>query len=651
MALTRRLGQAAYGAVFTLLLPALLVTWAWRLDHSGMAFWPLPLLPWVGVASAIIGLLLMAASMRVLWNKGHGLPMNAFPPTRFVMSATYAVLSHPIYAGFVLIVGGISIAMNSPSGFWVVTPVAALAAVALVAGYEGPRLRARFGDADSWTPMFAIPAARPSKATLGRKISATLLALTPWAAMYSLLSMMPEPQGAVDLRMAWETAIPTAAWTMWIYSAAYPAVIIAPLLLRTDIELRRFVIAAWLATLIGFGVMLVFPCRAAFLPLSYDGLNAWLANANRTLDAEWLALPSFHVLWIVFAFYCFTTRFSRLAPLWFGLAAIVCASCLTTGSHAVLDVASGVGLGLLCWHREKCWQSLVRAAEKLGNSWNAIQVGPVRIINHAVWSAAAATVGLLVVYRVAGSNVIAEVAMVFGSGLIAAGAWGYWLEGGGRLSRPFGYYGFLFGAMGMLAVLAVTDADASPRLVAAFAIGAPLAQAIGRLRCLVQGCCHGKPVVSASGIRVVHPNSRVAALSHLHGIPVHPTQLYSIAGNLLIFAVLWRFWELGATSSFLGGMYLILSSLARFVEEQYRGEPQTLKKYGLAIYQWLAVALFVTGILFSMTSGAHLAPAFSITMDGAVISLAAGVVAGVFMSVDLPYSRRRFSRLTVSPKP
>jgi len=336
-----------------------------------------------------------------------------------------------------------------------------------------------------------------------------------------------------------------------------------------------------------------------------------------------------------------------MAPLWAGLSGLVCASCLATGSHAVLDVISGIGLALACWHHEKCWRFLLGCAEKLGNSWSAVQVGPVRIISHATWSAAAAMVGLLEVTRVAGPHLIVDIAVVFGAGLIAAGAWGYCLEGGGRLSRPFGYYGFLFGSVGMLGILALVDKEASQRLVAAFAIGAPLAQAVGRLRCLVQGCCHGKPVANAFGIRIVHPNSRVTTLGHLHDIPVHPTQLYSIAGNLLIFLFLQRMWDIGTTSSFLGGMYLVLSSLARFAEEQYRGEPQTLRKHGLAVYQWIAIALFAFGILFSMTAGVQVVAAWPITLAGLVISVAGGMVAAIFMSIDFPYSRRRFSRLTV----
>ena len=137
-------------------------------------------------------------------------------------------------------------------------------------------------------------------------------------------------------------------------------------------------------------------------------------------------------------------------------------------------------------------------------------------------------------------------------------------------------------------------------------------------------------------------------MSHLHGIPIHPTQVYSIASNLIIFGCLWRLWQNGSTATFIGGLYLILASLARFVEEQYRGEPQTPKLFDLSVYQWLAVGLFVAGMAVSMIDGMPMQVVSVIRWDGALTSMAAGLLAAAFMSVDFPSSQWRFSRLTVS---
>lgn len=647
MALNPRLGQTLYGGLFIILLPALLAIWAWRLDQSTMEFWPIPVPFWVGVGLLLAGLSLMLASMHALWVIGQGLPMNAYPPPRYVVTSTYAVFAHPIYVGFISTVAGLSIAVDSPAGLWVVTPVMVLAVIALVAGYEGPRLRGRFGDRLD-PPLLGLPANTPTHAVWIRRWAAIVIALGPWAILYSLFSAMPTPTGAVELRMAWESEIPKVSGSIWVYSMAYPFAISGPLLLSTHQELRRYVIGAWLATGLGLVWILCFPGRAALLPLVSEGLSAELVALNRLLDAEWLALPSFHMIWVVLAAYCFTRRFPKWAPLWLLMVIAVGLSCILTGSHAVVDVLGGGLLGIACWHHQALWRGVVHYAEQLGNSWSAIHYGPIRLISHAWWSGIAAAVGIWLVLWLAGANFIGPIIWVFSMGLLSAGAWGYWLEGGTRLSRPFGYYGFLFGAMFGLGVLGLFDRTTAHVLMAAFACAAPLAQVIGRLRCLVQGCCHGRPVQQAIGIRIVNPQSRVTALSDLHGVPIHPTQLYSIIGNLLIFACLWRLWHCEATTTFVGGLYLVLSSLARFVEECYRGEPQTFRIFDLAIYQWLAVILFPVGIMVSMIAGMPIQIAAGMTLSGVWAALAAGLLAAFLMSVDFPASQRRFSRLTVS---
>ncbi len=70
----------------------------------------------------------------------------------------------------------------------------------------------------------------------------------------------------------------------------------------------------------------------------------------------------------------------------------------------------------------------------------------------------------------------------------------------------------------------------------AIAVGAPLAQAIGRIGCTINGCCYGKPVSLPWAVIYTHP----ASACGLKGIPLHPTQIYFLLWNLVVFAVLWR---------------------------------------------------------------------------------------------------------------
>lgn len=644
MGIARIAGKLGYGALFIALWPGLLALWAWRLDTSGIAFWPQPFPAWVGAALTVCGMACMAVSMWALWTKGRGLPMNAFPPSQYVSTSTYAILAHPIYFGFTLMAAGASILANSTSGLWIVTPLSALAAIALVVGYEGPKLRERFGNPAGY-PLLGLPPGEETDAQFSRRLATGAIALGPWALAYATFSLLPAPEGAGELRFAYEYSLPRADWTIWLYSLSYPFVIASPLVLRTHAELRRFVVGAWAATFVGYALMILVPGKAALLSSDYTGLTSLLAQANRSLDADWLAFPSFHALWSVFAAYCFSRRWPTLKVVWWLLAAGISVSCITTGSHAFIDVPAGFFLGILCWRIDRLWIRLIRACERLGNSWGAVEIGPVRVINHASWSALAASSGTALALFLAGPSHATNAAIVV-IGLLSAGAWGYWLEGGGRLSRPFGYYGFLCGAMAALGLLGILRGDIAP-LAAGFAAAAPLAQAIGRLRCLVQGCCHGKAVKRADGLRVTHPMSRVIALANLGGIPIHPTQLYSIIGNVVIALVLLRLLTTGAPWTFIGGLYLVLSSLARFTEEHFRGEPQTNIHCGLTIYQWLAVAFFLAGCVVTMLHGSVVTAALTMNWAVGLVSGLAGIIAAFCMSIDFPKSQSRFSRLTV----
>ena len=120
----------------------------------------------------------------------------------------------------------------------------------------------------------------------------------------------------------------------------------------------------------------------------------------------------------------------------------------------------------------------------------------------------------------------------------------------------------------------------------------------------------------------MNEHSRVVALSGLGGRPIHATQLYSIAGNVVIGVLLLRLWWLAAPIWFVGGAYLILAGLARFVEEAYRGEPQTIVLAGLPIYQYLALVSVLTGVGLTMLGGAP-APTPSSLADPGLLAAAA----------------------------
>jgi prolipoprotein diacylglyceryltransferase len=182
-------------------------------------------------------------------------------------------------------------------------------------------------------------------------------------------------------------------------------------------------------------------------------------------------------------------------------------------------------------------------------------------------------------------------------------------------------------------------------LLAAMSAGGCVTQILGRLRCLVQGCCHGRLVHATWGIRHTHPRSRVVRLSDLGGQPLHPTPLYSMLWTAFVCCALVRLWSLSVPPSFIVGAYFVLIGLGRFVEEHFRGEPQTAVIRGLRLYQWLAIAFIVGGAAVTAVGGA---PVPTPTLpDAALWPALAGVLAVTYVAygVDFPGANRRFSRL------
>jgi hypothetical protein len=309
-------------------------------------------------------------------------------------------------------------------------------------------------------------------------------------------------------------------------------------------------------------------------------------------------------------------------------------------------VAAAVVLALAVRRPVRTWRRALDHCERLANSWRARRVGPFRIISHGVYPGAAAAIAVAGMGALAGPAGRGGAIVLAASALVGAALWAQWVEGSPRLLRPFGYFGSVIGAMlGAAAWSALGGPGAL--VLAASAVMAPFVQAVGRLRCLVQGCCHGRPVAAPHGIRVVNEHSRVVALSGLAGQPIHATPLYSIAANLVAGVLLLRLWWAAAPVFVVSGAYLMLAGLARFAEEAYRGEPQTIRLAGLPIYQHLAIAFVLGGIGLSMLGGGP-APAPAGLADSVLLATAVvtGLVYWFAMGVDFPESNRRFARLS-----
>lgn len=285
-----RLAKLFYGFAFVVAVPAALAAWA----HASRDAVHLAVLHSTGFGATLTatGVAMILAAMVSLWRDGGGLPMNAFPPPRFVDRNMYGVVPHPIYAGFVIACAGVAIFCGSASGLWLVTPAATLGCSALVLGYELPDLRKRFGApaGSCWLPQGA--AGKPS---ILERIRVYLVVLLPWLAIYELFGVLGRPLGAVSTYLPFEMRWPVIEQTEIIYSSTYLVVLLAPLLATSGFALRRFAMRGLTSMAVIFPLYLLLPFFVPPRPFQPAGPIGTILQMERTPFSEAARFP--HFMW------------------------------------------------------------------------------------------------------------------------------------------------------------------------------------------------------------------------------------------------------------------------------------------------------------------------------------------------------------------
>ena len=634
-------GKVFYGLIFILVLPIGLYLWARATER--IIHIPVPDLHVTGLSLFIAGSIICLWGMASLILHGKGLPMNAYPPIYYVHKGIYGVFSHPIYVGSGMIAFGLSLYFRSSSGFWMVSPLFGLAMVVYIAGFENEKIKSASGYFHNKT-LFSLPEKDLVSPSLPDRLNVYFLALIPWLIIYELFIFAGVPNDAVFTNLPLEEHLPVIECSELFYVLPYFMVIAIPLILSTRLQVREFIQDTWWAMLFVFFIYLVFPF--AVHQRGFDATNFFgsLIYTERSHDGEVGALPSFHVVWAFFVAKYFSAKFG-LKRFWQMLAIVISLSCIANGSHTLLDVFAGYLIYLLVSNRHAVWNRIRDLAERLANSWKEWRWGPVRLINHGLYAGAGGFTGMLILGSCLEENYILAGFIIGISSIIGAALWAQVIEGSPKLLRPYGYYGSLVGGILSIVVVSFFYDIGMLYLLAAFAFAAPWFQMLGRLRCLVQGCCHGKSCDAMVGIRFTDPHSRVLKIAALKGIPIHPTQLYSIGSNFLIALLLIRLVNIQVPVSIITGIYFILNGLARFVEEALRGEPQTAYWKGLRLYQWLAIISIVAGAAITSIPTKQF---LSITFYPEVLiySCIFGLIATAAYGLDFPMSNKRFARLT-----
>lgn len=120
-----------------------------------------------------------------------------------------------------------------------------------------------------------------------------------------------------------------------------------------------------------------------------------------------------------------------------------------------------------------------------------------------------------------------------------------------------------------------------------------LGQALGRIGCFLNGDAHGYPTDLPWGM--IYNNESPAGMMY-PGQPLHPTQLYEMVLNLIIFMVLWKIRKQIKTDGRIFLLYVILYSAGRIFVESFRAD-KLLYMGNFSVAQSIGVLGILTGLV------------------------------------------------------
>lgn len=144
------------------------------------------------------------------------------------------------------------------------------------------------------------------------------------------------------------------------------------------------------------------------------------------------------------------------------------------------------------------------------------------------------------------------------------------------------WFGGLIGAVISSALFLKINRLPVIQMIDLFAPYVALGQAIGRIGCFFNGCCHGK-------------EGSVGIFFPLQERILFPSQLIDSAFLLFIFVIL-KYLGPRLRVGMVFVSYLILASMQRFFMEFFRGDERPFY-WGLSIYQWISILIFAVGVI------------------------------------------------------
>jgi phosphatidylglycerol:prolipoprotein diacylglycerol transferase len=140
------------------------------------------------------------------------------------------------------------------------------------------------------------------------------------------------------------------------------------------------------------------------------------------------------------------------------------------------------------------------------------------------------------------------------------------------------------------------------RAADALAPALALGQGLGRIGCLLAGCCHGREAPSGFPLALSFPKGGEAPA----GVPLYPTQLVECVGLLVLFAFLMR--KLGKEPYSEGGVfgvYLLWAGILRFTVDFFRGDDRGPMLMGLSPASLISLCMATLGFALLARAGAR----------------------------------------------
>ncbi len=126
------------------------------------------------------------------------------------------------------------------------------------------------------------------------------------------------------------------------------------------------------------------------------------------------------------------------------------------------------------------------------------------------------------------------------------------------------------------------------------AIPVAVGHGIGRIGCFFAGCCYGKTCDLPWAVVFNHPDT----LAQPRGVPLHPTQLYSVAVNLSMALFLFLIKKRMKFDGQLFWIYILFYGISRFVVEIFRGDFRGTLVFGvLSISQSIGIAMSILAVV------------------------------------------------------